>query len=362
MKNLVCLLFALFFLPIHASALTFDGIVTNVSGTDVIVEMTHSDSKVGDHFRLAHITGSGMEIDAGLWKITSLDGRKVNAAMVKKKISPRKGMKAFLTPVEMELPEDRIETIESKERRPVFEEYPEDSLEDRAKTGDINAQAELGYQYLSKQDYQNAQLWFNKLAQINIPSGQRGLGWLYQNGLGVSKNMEKALEYYKKAADQNFSHAQNDLGWIYLNGMGVGKNKSLAVQYFAMAANNGFALAQDNLGSLYLNGNGVTKDYKKAFTWFQKSADQNHHNAMNSLGFIYYHGYGVTRDAAKALYWYEKAAREGNHYAQYNLADMLFHGVGTHEDKKQAMVWLKKSAQNGNKIAKEKLKELGVIY
>ncbi len=48
-------------------------------------------------------------------------------------------------------------------------------------------------------------------AQAGDPDAQYNLAYLYENGLGVTKNEAKALALYQQAADQGHSAAQNNL-------------------------------------------------------------------------------------------------------------------------------------------------------
>jgi len=51
----------------------------------------------------------------------------------------------------------------------------------------------------------------------------------YDNGIGVEKDEQKAVEWYQKAAEQGHAKAQNSLGWCYANGTGIDKNGQMAV-------------------------------------------------------------------------------------------------------------------------------------
>ncbi|MBP6437528.1 MAG: sel1 repeat family protein, partial [Paludibacteraceae bacterium] len=55
---------------------------------------------------------------------------------------------------------------------------------------------------------------------------QYNLGWMYDNGQGVTQSDSKAFEWYSKAAAQGNAKAQYNLGWMYGNGQGVEKNYS----------------------------------------------------------------------------------------------------------------------------------------
>jgi len=57
----------------------------------------------------------------------------------------------------------------------------------------------------------------------------------------------KAVEYYRMAALNGYADAQNSLGYMYENGYGVQKSKELAIEWYKKAARQGNQTAIDNL-------------------------------------------------------------------------------------------------------------------
>ncbi|MCC6524818.1 MAG: SEL1-like repeat protein [Polyangiaceae bacterium] len=72
------------------------------------------------------------------------------------------------------------------------------------------------------------------------------LGWFYEMGQGVPRNVKKALELYAKACDANMGVSCRALGYLY-NGagqdIGVDVNKKLSSDYYARACKLGIAAA-----------------------------------------------------------------------------------------------------------------------
>jgi hypothetical protein len=133
---------------------------------------------------------------------------------------------------------------------------------------------------------------------------------------------QQALVNLGKASELGHADAQNTLGYMYQNGLGVTKDDAEAVGWFRKAAAQGHALAQNNLGHMYQNGLGVTKDDAEAVGWYRKGAAQGNAMAQNNLGYMYYHGFGVTKDDAEAVQWFSKAAAQGNATAKDNLRSL----------------------------------------
>ena len=240
------------------------------------------------------------------------------------------------------------------------------------------------------------------------------LGVLYQSGIGVLQDTEKALKFYQKAAMKNHQDAMINLYVYYRNHsadetaaywlkklaeQGVAgaqnayadtlcKDKKLeeAVQWYEKAAKQGFAPAQTHLVQHYIYGAGVDTDYEVAKQWcekavdqeycvaqyfmaeyfirdrkeqyklYRKAAKQGYDEAQNAVGRFLEEGWGgVAKNEAEAIEWFRKAAEQGFSVAQYNLAVCLENGEGCREDKAEAVEWYRKAAEQGHPEAQNNL-------
>ena len=166
--------------------------------------------------------------------------------------------------------------------------------------------------------------------------------WIYDNGSSSPEDAEK----------------QNDLGYKYQYGKGVKKDLTKAIYWYRKAAEQGYAMAQYNMGVCYANGRGVTQDYAEAVKWYRKAAEQGYADAQNNLGVCYYGGKGTKKDYQLAVFWFKRAAENGDAYAQNNLGECYRDGEGVEKDLTQARFWFKKSAEQGNKKGQENLQKL----
>jgi uncharacterized protein len=124
-------------------------------------------------------------------------------------------------------------------------------------------------------DYKQAFYWFCKAAEHNHAVAQRRLGYMYQEGLGATKDDGQAAIWYQKSAEQGDAKAQCELGWIYQSGTGVAQNDKLALSWYLKSAKQGYVHAQGALGTLYELGECVPSvDHKKAIKWYRKAAQQ----------------------------------------------------------------------------------------
>ncbi|AJD65367.1 beta-lactamase [Helicobacter pylori] len=59
----------------------------------------------------------------------------------------------------------------------------------------------LGMQSYDKQDFSKARKYFEKACELNSGSGCNFLGFLYEYGQGVEKNLTKVSYFYSKACE-----------------------------------------------------------------------------------------------------------------------------------------------------------------
>lgn len=194
------------------------------------------------------------------------------------------------------------------------------------------------------------------------------LGILYQNGVGIPKDVYEAAKYYRKASDLGDVNAKFNLGLLYFSGESLKKDEVAAVNLFKEAAEKGFARAQMLLANAYENGQGIEKSDEKAFEWYSKVAEYKDANSAVSyvgdsqfcLAKLCEKGFGTKeKDLEKALYWYTRSADNGNLMAQVTLGDMYRNGRGVDGiDEKKALFWYIKAAKHDHYQAQFSLGEL----
>lgn len=167
------------------------------------------------------------------------------------------------------------------------------------------------------------------------------MGWMYENGLGVELNTEKALENYMRAAELGQSQAQFILGHAYNAGsLGLTRSTKDSLQWYAKAANEGGDKdACYNLGVAYLNG--ISPDLKPnselARNWFQVGAQLGSVESAYALAALYYEGNGVPQDTQKAMSLLKQASLMGYGTASFYLAQLYENqNPLTEKDKEEA--------------------------
>ena len=151
-------------------------------------------------------------------------------------------------------------------------------------------------------------------------------GWAYDFGKGIQKCSEKALEYYLKgflskleffvflfftscffcvtAAQLKNDNALRNVGILYQEGLGIEKDMKKAVELFTECANLGNHYGINSLALMYENGEGLflLMEIFSEFILFEKK--------------------GVEQNYETAFKLYEESAKLGNDFAICNLGNM----------------------------------------
>jgi uncharacterized protein len=128
-----------------------------------------------------------------------------------------------------------------------------------------------------------------------------------------------ALNLLRPLAEQGDSSAQNSLGWMYEQGHGVTQDFKEATKWYRSAAEQGLREAQYNLGVIYFQGRGTPSNFREALKWYRKAATQGDAQAQYNLGFMYVNGVGVPKDLSRGHMWWDLASKNGEGAAWGNL-------------------------------------------
>lgn len=199
---------------------------------------------------------------------------------------------------------------------------------------------------------------FEAKADQGYPRSQFYLGRIYEEGLGVAKDLSQAFGCYYRAADVGDVAACYRLGKAYWDGeMNMGKNdqagyelldvaaeagfgkasyligeafanathrfmctKIRAAKYYAVAVGDGWPAAEAKLADMFYTGDGVAQDFDQAAKWARKAADGGQRSGVVLLAYLYRAGAGVPKDAAKSLMIMKAPAAAGDTRAQDEIA------------------------------------------
>lgn len=186
-----------------------------------------------------------------------------------------------------------------------------ETLTAQAESGDAEAQFWLGlYLQHSKPLLDGGQVDYRSVIDLYESAAAQGhvgasfaLARLYDQGLGVAKDINQAIELYGVAAKAGHAEA---MGWLAAAYVEVG-DFTFAYHWSSRAADLGDAGGMNTLGSLYHTGLGAEKDYARAMELYRRAAEGGECLALMNIGGLYYNGDGVPQDGREAEQWFGKA-------------------------------------------------------
>jgi hypothetical protein len=170
---------------------------------------------------------------------------------------------------------------------------------------------------LAEKNYARAIVPLKRMADAGDAGRQVALGYLYENGMGVERNLEEAAKWYKAAAEQGDPEGQHNLGVSYEKGEGVAMSLDQAEHWYRKAAEQDNVLSQHNLGILLYRQN---KNLDEARKWLLTAANQEYAGSQYILGVIYMQGMAVDANQKIGRAWLARAAANGHEKARELLA------------------------------------------
>jgi uncharacterized protein len=203
------------------------------------------------------------------------------------------------------------------------------------------------YLYADPPDYVQSIPWLEHAVEGGSADGFDDLGWLYELGYGVNKDVDRAFSLFNEAAKRGSTEGAYRLGVAYFYGLGVQKDRSAACQWFIHAASGGYPDAERETGFCYYKGTSVAQSREEAFKWFALAGQARLVDAEVIVADMLERGDGHNQDSTYAVMWYQAAAEQGDVYAMTELGAHLRLGKGIAWNEAQAMQWFAKAAQKG---------------
>jgi len=149
--------------------------------------------------------------------------------------------------------------------------------------------------------------WLRKRVDAGDAHAHYILGQWHDYGVkGLTKNPERAINVWKKAAKLGSVEAHSDLGYAYETGDGVERDVAKSVHHFKIAAIGGDFLARHNLGLI----ESVERNMERALKHFIISTKMGYELSLKSIQVMYADGNATKDDYAQALLGYQDAMEE----------------------------------------------------
>lgn len=245
-------------------------------------------------------------------------------------------------------------------------------------------------------DYERALAFYQEGAVNGIDGAKARIGWMYEKGIGVDKNLFKAIGIYTELSEKGTYNWANEELYIIYDGQDQEyfEDSRKRDEYLLKAAKGGAAWCE--LQKAYkCKYNEDTPGY---INWLSSAAEHAHPDAMYALGREYLFGENIPQDRQKAGELLENALRYAkkwkldetvrdcyelldwaigviDSYVSQDLMDELLRknsasamlvmaekyrtGTGVPADKRKMVEYLEKAAAAGSDIAQS---ELAKIY
>ncbi|MDP3562691.1 MAG: tetratricopeptide repeat protein [Legionellaceae bacterium] len=210
------------------------------------------------------------------------------------------------------------------------------SANKEANAGNKDAALLLGLMYdrgiAVEADQDKALTWYEQAT--DNPVSAFILGTYTAQGIGGSKDLQKSRELLQKAVDSGFSYANLNLAIIKKQ-----QGESFLPELI-QALNLGNSKAGLLLADYYVNQSNQDDNLKQAHVIFQQFAEKGDAQAQLKLGFLYEQGIGCPVNFTSAQTWYTAAAEQQQPQAQYLLARLYQLGrLDKLPDYSQAKKW-----------------------
>ncbi len=210
----------------------------------------------------------------------------------------------------------------------------------RAQMAQANKFNVLTQQAERTEAFRRARLALEDAQQRGYVAAIHNLGVIYDQGLGVDQDVDRANELFKRAANQGFPLSMYTLAQRYAEGDkgSIIRDDGQAYEWFAKASDSGLIDATVKVGQYLWRGTGVPNgaNPRRAVEALQRAAEAGSNQAKILLGVFYRDGKpnytddskSILRDPALALLWMGRAAESNDPIAQYGLAELLEQGDG----------------------------------
>ena len=207
------------------------------------------------------------------------------------------------------------------------------------------------------------------------------LSRMYRNGIGVEKNLDKAVSNMELAVTSGIFTVRNELidtllergepgdackafiiakgfaeegdgpaigrlAKMYKEGIGTEQDPEEASVWIFKAAEKNIKWAKRDCVDILLT-RGDDESVKKAFVYARELADEGDSGSCGRLARMYRDGTGTSKNLDAAIQWMEEADSKGVRWAKRELADLLLER-GTADDTQKAFELLKIVAGNGD--------------
>lgn len=198
-------------------------------------------------------------------------------------------------------------------------------------TGAFNAGNIWENGLIGKQNIQKALSYYLQSAHNGNLDAYNKISKFYVYGVGVEKDEKKGFEFCKKGSQiekkQHYKTSLNTmiLGYLYFEGIGVKKDVKKAIKLWEICVKQGNYSAEYNLAfAKLINGQDTDEAVETVIKLATTYEDR---KAMTLLGELYEEGEYVTKDLHEAGKWWVEAAMRNNIDGILNIIRICAEGI-----------------------------------
>lgn len=141
----------------------------------------------------------------------------------------------------------------------------------------------------------------------------------------------------------------------------AGEHREKAEAWFLKSARQNYAPAMGKLGYCYYFFHNSQDYHKASIDWIRKGSEANDPYSLYLLGLFYNEGWGIEKSPEKGYTFYKKAAENGHPDGQYMTGWNYYAGLTTTKNYTEASKWFEKSISNGSDYSDLSCRYLGLI-
>jgi hypothetical protein len=195
-------------------------------------------------------------------------------------------------------------------------------------------------------------------ARAGAVSAARMLGTMYEQGLGVGRNLGTAARWYQQAVEGGDSFAMYRLGYMIMEGQGIRRDERGGMDLLKRAVDAGQPDAFYHYGRGLERGRGRPRNMNEAIATFRRGAELNNALSQHKMGLLHMDGDGVAKDDRQAAEYFTRSAGLGYSEAQFMIGEFYRLGRGVAQSDAEARKWLQQAAAKGHQQARAALGRL----
>lgn len=170
--------------------------------------------------------------------------------------------------------------------------------------------------------------------ELGSPYAADYLACIMLNELKEGKDINKneLVIYIKFGVENKLKESIFKYGYIYEKGIGIEQNYEKAYYYYTLAAETKYIKAMIKLGDWYKTGIFLNRNIDLAIKWYEKAAKEDDIEAIEKLIEIYENGIGGRRSDIKAIYYVFKLIDLDAIKGKEKLVYYCFKGIGIEEN------------------------------